>query len=289
LILPIEVETGWDDMPVFTYAPDMAYGEDGQRLPNAFSAAELGLHAELFLNLFQSYEMFNTLSAQGNECTAIEAHYRGLKALVLSAVVRVIKARKEALVVEQVVAACRFMEQAEEAAEAQKAEEEAQEAYWAAQAVAWETNAEGDWANRAQEAVWAAEFEAAEAAEAEEPDDKHVWAYWAAEAAAYQAEVARVEAEGVWDDETQKAPKAAKAPKAEEPDDKHFWDYWEAEAAAYKAEVEKVSAEGVCDEETEEDYWSAQYSREEARSARIAAQMAEISMDYWEHSRTWYD
>jgi hypothetical protein len=248
LILPIEVETGWDDMPVFTYAPDMAYGEDGQRLPNAFSAAELGLHAELFLNLFQSYELFNTLSAQGKECTAIEAHYRGLKALVLAAAVRVIKARKEDFVVEQWAAACRFLEQAEEAAEAQKVEEvreaEAQEAYWAAQAVAWETNAEGDWANRAQEAVWAAEFERAEAKEAEE---------------------------------------------AEKADDQHVWAYWAAEAAAYKAEVEKVSAEGVCDEETEEDYWSAQYSREEARSARIAAQMAEISMDYWEHSRTWYD
>ena len=247
-------------MPVFTYAPDMAYGEDGQRLPNAFSAAELGLHAELFLNLFQSYEMFNTLSAQGTECSAIEAHYRELKAIVLAAAARVIGARKEDFVVEQWATAGRFLEQAEEAAEAQKAEEvraaEDREAYWAAQATAWETNAEGDWANKAQEEFWAAEFEREEAQRAEEAE------------------------------EAAKAEEAAEAQRAE---DQHVWDYWAAEAAAYKAEVEKVKAEGVCDEETEEDYWTAQYSREEARSARIAAQMAEISMDYWEHSRTWYD
>lgn len=247
LVLPIEVETGWDDMPVFNYAPDMAYGEDGQRLPNAFSAAELGLHAELFLNLFQSYEVFNTLSAQGKECSAIEAHYKGLKTIVLAAAVRVIRARQEDFVVEQWAAACRFLEQAKEAAEAQKAEEvrevEAQEAYWAAQAVAWETNAEGDWANKAQEAVWAAEFEREE------------------------------------------AQRAAEAAKAEEAEDKCVWDYWEGEAAAYKAEVDK----GVWDDETQEALWDAQYAREEAREARIAAQMAELAMDYWEHSRTWYD
>jgi hypothetical protein len=201
LSLPIEVETGWDDMPVFNYAPDMAYGEDGQRRPNAFTAAEIGLHAEQFHSLFQAYEIYSTLCAQGEKASAIEAHYREQKALVLEAGVQALKARQAS---------------AKEAKEAEEIQE-AQDAYWAAQAIAWETNAEGIWANKAQEAVWAAEFEREEAQRAAEAE------------------------EGVWDDESQEAA------------------------------------------------WAAQYLREEAHSAFLSAEMAEIAMDYWEHSRTWYD
>jgi hypothetical protein len=206
LSLPIEVETGWDDLPVFNYAPDMAYGEDGQRRPNAFTAAEIGLHAEQFHSLFQAYEIYSTLCAQGEKASAIEAHYREQKALVLEAGVQALKARQAAA-------------KEVEAKEAKEAEEiqESQDAYWAAQAIAWETNAEGVWANKAQEAVWAAEFEREEAQRAAEAE------------------------EGVWDDESQEA------------------------------------------------YWAAQYEREEAHSAFLSAEMAEIAMDYWEHSRTWYD
>ena len=160
LSLPIEVETGWDDMPVFNYAPDMAYGEDGQRRPNAFTAAEIGLHAEQFHSLFQAYEIYSTLCAQGEKASAIEAHYREQKALVLEAGIQALKARQAS---------------AKEAEEAEKTEE------------------------------------------AEEVE------------------------EGVWDDESQEAA------------------------------------------------WAAQYERAEAHSAFLSAEMAEIAMDYWEHSRTWYD
>jgi len=165
LSLPIEVETGWGGLPVFNYAPDMAYGEDGQRRPNAFTAAEIGLHAEQFHRLFQAYEIYNTLCAQGEKVSAIEAHYREQKALVLAAGVQALKAREEAFAVEQWAAACRLLEKAEEAEEVEEAR----------------------------------------------------------------------------------------------------------------------------DDESEEAFWAAQYLREEAHSAFLSAEMAELAMDYWEHSRTWYD
>ena len=171
LSLPIEVETGWDDLPVFNYAPDMAYGEDGQRRPNAFTAAEIGLHAEQFHSLFQAYEIYNTLCAQGEKYSAIEAHYREQKALVLAAGVQALEAR-------------------------QASAKEAEEAFVTEQ--------------------WAAAFRLLEKAE---------------------------------------------------------------EAAAEEAR----------DDESEEAFWAAQYLREEAHSAFLSAEMAEMAMDYWEHSRTWYD
>ena len=133
LSLPIEVETGWGGLPVFNYAPDMAYGEDGQRLPNAFTAAEIGLHAEQFHRLFQAYEIYNTLCAQGEKVSAIEAHYREQKALVLAAGVQALKAREEAFVTEQWAAAFRLLEKAEEAAAEEERDDESDEAFWTAQ------------------------------------------------------------------------------------------------------------------------------------------------------------
>jgi len=182
LTLPIEAETGWDDLPIFSYAPDKAYGEDGKRLHNAFTAAELGLHDELFHNLFQSYEIYNTLCAKGEKYSAIEAHYMELKGIVLEAAIKALKARN--------VATERALRAAKETEEAFAVEQ------------------------------WATAFRLLERAE-----------------------------------------EAAEA------------------GASLEAWVE----------ETEASHWDAQYLREEAAEACLHAEMAEMAMDYWEHSRTWYD